>query len=301
MRRFLIFALIILVNISIGWSVEKEESGSGIKTFFKKCDTFINEGKYEYVLKLLSEGLEKYPDSRFDLIQCKYRVLSKMGRYKEAVEAAIESDKLATWESANGALDIAILYLYLKDVENAFKWIEISVDRGFQNYYVFDKYDVYKPLRGDRLDTLKKRIKAGIGLGKPVKQFSRKALSGNEISPAKYKGRVLLIDFWATWCSPCVKEVPNLKKYYAEFKEIGFEIISISMDYDKKKLVEFIKEKKLNWPIVFGGKGWKDETRELYGVTNIPSTWLVDKKGVLRYFCLKGNDLKNAIAELIKE
>lgn len=301
MKRFLTFALIILISVSIGWSEKKDKSGSEIKTFFKKIDALVNQGKYEDALKMTNDGLERYLDNRYDFTRCKFRILRKMGKHKEAVVFAVESDKLAPRVSANRALDIADLYLKLKDIKNALKWVTISVDRGFQNYYVFYKYDDYKPIRGDRLNALIERMKAGIGLGKPAKQFTRKDLSGNEVSPAKYKGKVFLIDFWATWCPPCVREMPGLKKYYAEFKDKGFEIIGISVDSDRKKLDEFLKENKLEWPIVFGGKGWYDETKELYGVKNVPSTWLVDKKGVLRYFALKGDKLRDAIAELIKE
>lgn len=103
------------------------------------------------------------------------------------------------------------------------------------------------------------------------------------------------------WCPPCVKEVPNLKKLYAEYKDKGFEIIGISMDWDKKKLDDYLKENGVTWPIVSALKAWDDETRELYGVKSIPSTWLVDRNGVLRYFGLEGEALKKAVKELLTQ
>jgi len=304
MKKAFIFCLIVLVSLSICFSDDekKKESKNDIQAFFETCRKLYQEGKVEEVVKLLDEGLEKYPDSRLDLIKSKYQILEKMGRYKEALEAAIETDKLDPRKLRSNSLNVASLYVHLNDTDNAFKWLEITVDRGFQYYDTFEKDDTFKPLKGDkRLDSVIKRIKENIGLDKPVKQFNRQALSGSQVSPSKYKGKVVLIDFWATWCSPCVKKIPDLKKYYAEFKDKGFEIIAINLDSDKEKFDAFMKEKKLEWPVVFEGKGWKDETRELFGVNSIPSYWLVDKKGILRHFGLKGEELRNAIAQLINE
>jgi peroxiredoxin len=267
----------------------------------RQADKLFGKGEYEEALKLITNGLEKYPEYRYDFIKFKSNVLLRMEEYDEAVEAAIEADSLSGRNSANGALNIGRVYIQLKDIENAFKWLEISVDRGFQNHYVFDEYDVYKPLRGERLDGLKSRMIAGIGIGKPVKQFNREDLSGNEVSPKQCKGKVLLIDFWATWCLPCVMQMPMLMELYGEFKDEGFEVVSISLDSDREKLNKFIEANNLKFPIVFSGEGWKDETKESYGVKNIPASWLVDKNGVVRYFGLKGADLRNAIAGLIGE
>jgi peroxiredoxin len=291
----------IFVEASFGIPIQKEKSELAIKAIIEQCRKPHGEGKYEEVLNVLTEAIKKYPKS-LDLIQYKLEILNLLERPKEAIETAIELDYLDGMKSANKALDIAKYYLSINEIENTLKWISTSVDRGFQNYFVFDKYDIYKALRGDkRLNALIDRMKENVGLGKPIQLFTRKDLAGETISPEKYLGNVLLIDFWATWCAPCLAEIPNLKKHYTEFHGKGFEIIGISLDQDKEKLDRYLLENKIEWPIVFGGKGWQDETKEMFGVKNVPASWLIDKKGIVRYFCLKGVDLRNAIIELMNE
>ncbi len=107
------------------------------------------------------------------------------------------------------------------------------------------------------------------------------ALDGTEIDLAKMRGKVVLLDFWATWCGPCVQEVPNVVEAYEELHPKGFEIIGISLDKDKAKLESFIKEKGVAWPQYFDGKGWQNEISSRFGIQSIPAMWLVDKKGML--------------------
>ncbi len=78
-------------------------------------------------------------------------------------------------------------------------------------------------------------------------------------------------------------------------------IIGISVDKDKDLLGKFVSENKIQWPIVWGGQGWKDETKELYGVKLVPATWVVDKNEIVRYSQLKGAKLRSAVAALVKK
>ena len=107
------------------------------------------------------------------------------------------------------------------------------------------------------------------------------ATDGTEVDLAKMKGKVVLIDFWATWCGPCVAEIPNVKKTYEKLHSKGFEIIGISLDSNKDKLTQFIKKKDMPWPQYFDGKGWKNKISTKHGIRSIPAMWLVDKEGNL--------------------
>ena len=117
-------------------------------------------------------------------------------------------------------------------------------------------------------------------VGKPLDiQFT--ATDGSKVDLAKMKGKVVLIDFWATWCGPCVAELPNVKEAYAKLHPKGFEIVGISLDSSEDKLKKFIKDKEMPWPQYFDGQGWDNKISTKYGIRSIPAMWLVDKEGNL--------------------
>ena len=107
------------------------------------------------------------------------------------------------------------------------------------------------------------------------------ATNGHEVDLAGLRGKVVLVDFWATWCGPCVGEVPNVVKTYEKLHGKGFEIVGISLDEDKAKLEAFTKEKNMTWPQYFDGKGWENEIATRFGIHSIPAMWLVNKKGIV--------------------
>ncbi len=115
-------------------------------------------------------------------------------------------------------------------------------------------------------------------LGHPL-DLKFTAVDGREVDVAKLSGKVVLIDFWATWCGPCVGELPHVKEAYSKLHDKGFEIISISFDQSQEQLEKFVKKEKMEWPQFFDGKGWGNKFGQEFGITSIPTMWLVDKKG----------------------
>ncbi len=126
----------------------------------------------------------------------------------------------------------------------------------------------------------KGELKKMEALGKPL-EMKFTAVDGREVDLSKMKGKVVLIDFWATWCGPCVAELPNVKKAYGELHEKGFEIVGISLDKDEKKLTDFVAKNEMPWPQFCDGKGWGSVLAREHGISGIPAMWLVDKKGNL--------------------
>jgi len=109
----------------------------------------------------------------------------------------------------------------------------------------------------------------------------------------------VLLDFWATWCGPCVRELPSVIKTYDAHHKQGFEIIGISLDKDRKKLASFTKENNMTWPQYFDGLGWQNKLAVKYGVSSIPATYLLNGAGTIIGKDLRGEDLEQAVAKAL--
>jgi thiol-disulfide isomerase/thioredoxin len=149
------------------------------------------------------------------------------------------------------------------------------------------------------LEGLATEKKLAVG-GEPV-AFNVTSIDGKTLTPAAYKGKVLLIDFWATWCGPCVAEMPNVKNIYAKFHPQGFEIVGISLDQSRDRLDQYIKSNQIAWPQYFDGKWWNNDVAVRYGIKSIPTTILVDKTGKIRYKSVRGKQLESAVQQLLAE
>ena len=140
------------------------------------------------------------------------------------------------------------------------------------------------------------KVSAGLTVGAAFPDFKEKDTAGKPLSIANYKGKVVLIDFWATWCGPCVAELPNVLQAYEKHHAAGFEIIGISLDSDRSKLDKFVKEKNMPWQQFFDGNGWENKLAQQYGVNSIPATYLLDREGKIIGKGLRGADLEKAVA-----
>ena len=124
------------------------------------------------------------------------------------------------------------------------------------------------------------------------------ATDGQPVDFAKLRGKVVLLDFWATWCGPCMQKLPEIQKINDKYKDKGFQLVGISFDQDKAALLKTVKSKKMDWPEYFDGKGWESAVGTRFGVQAIPAAWLVDKQGLVHQIG-EDADLDMEIAKLI--
>ncbi|MGO8838060.1 MAG: TlpA family protein disulfide reductase [Limisphaerales bacterium] len=144
-----------------------------------------------------------------------------------------------------------------------------------------------------------KKIQSSLVEGAPFPGFDEKDINGKPLSIANYKGKVVLVDFWATWCPLCLVELPNVMATYNKYHDQGFEVIGISLDEDRQQLERFLKTKAMTWPQYNDGLYWKTKLAVKYGIEQLPSNYLLDGKGTIIGRNLMGDALGAAVAKAL--
>ena len=142
------------------------------------------------------------------------------------------------------------------------------------------------------------RSKSITSIGSDAPGFTLNDVSGKPVSLSDLKGKLVLVEFWASWCGPCRAENPNLVKQYKLYKEKGFEVLAVSLDSDKAKWADAIAKDGLPWLHVSDLKGWNNAVGRLYGVRGVPASFLVSKEGKIIGLDLRGEALNAKLAEI---
>jgi thiol-disulfide isomerase/thioredoxin len=138
--------------------------------------------------------------------------------------------------------------------------------------------------------------------GKPAPDFEETLVHGKTMKLSDLQGKVVLLDFWASWCGPCRRENPTVVALYEKYKEQGFTVMSVSLDQNRDKWLEAIKKDNLTWPNhVSDLKGWSSEAGKKYQVRGIPFTVLIDREGNIIDTKLRGAALEEELARIFKK
>jgi thiol-disulfide isomerase/thioredoxin len=139
--------------------------------------------------------------------------------------------------------------------------------------------------------------------GNPM-QITGTLLNGKPFDQKTLQGKVVLVDFWATWCGPCVAEIPNVLEQYEKYHDQGFEVVGVSLDQERDALEKFVAEQKIPWPILFeesGGDGWQHPLATYYGISGIPTVVLIGRDGNVITLDARGEKLGEQLDKLFKK
>lgn len=145
----------------------------------------------------------------------------------------------------------------------------------------------------------KKKIRDALVPGRQFPDFEEKDINGKPLAISNYKGKVVLVDFWATWCMPCVLEMPKIQEAYKKYHDKGFEVVGVSLDQDKEHLEQFLKQKGIPWPQFFDGQGWTNKLAVKYGVEQTPTGYLLDRTGKIIGKPTPQDDLDSEVAQAL--
>ena len=260
----------------------------------------------EEAIEALEKGFKRQGDNQrfFRLYPTLARFYIEVGREKDVdslvnrFKSIMKPNSLSDNFRLGSMLEIANRY------EEVLKVFEKLEERYPNNYDILNELArIHEKLgnAGFAAEYQKKADPMSELVGKVVPDFSATDLDSKPISLQQYRGKVVLLDFWAVWCPPCIVEMPNVKKVYNTYKDQGFDIIGVSLDTDETRLRNYLKQNNVPWRQVFSGQKWKSPLAQKYHIRRIPAPWLIARDGTLISREARGVKLERLVADALKD
>jgi Peroxiredoxin len=173
-------------------------------------------------------------------------------------------------------------------------------------YKTFPTNDLVKILHQnvvnfEQQQSLLEEVRNMPNIGTTALDFSMPSPNGDTVTLKSFRGKYLLLDFWASWCPPCRKENPNLVKAYQKYHAKGFEILQVSIDKNRSSWIKAIADDKLNWAQVGDLKFWDSPVAQLYSITRIPANFLIDPNGMIIARDIRGVELEKTLGNIFEK
>jgi thiol-disulfide isomerase/thioredoxin len=290
---------------------------------FTQARALLRQGQVDEAIKEFRHAAKLHNDQCVECFSFIGQTYLRLAKYKDAAIAFRQGAELKSDIEAEmyNALGIA-LYLQndkklLDEAAAAFKRsIELSNGKAVKAYYNLGFALIKKGKESEGVAALKTylekdpeanaaEVKAIIANPRMAGEkfaiaFSVKSSKGAELSLDKLKGKIVLLDFWASWCGPCRAEMPEVKRIWKKYGGDSFVIVGINLDSNRNSFESYVKQEEVVWPQYYDGMGWNNKIARLYNVHAIPQTILIDQDGVIRAMGLRGGALYDKIGDLLK-
>lgn len=264
-----------------GWRMDPESFKSPLADFagqLLKDSPKSNSAPLASAMLLIAGGMDASTPSE--------EVFAKLEKYRA--------------EYPESPLGIQLFAMYANELasQQEFKRALAAYDKGLELY----KDNANVRFLEESSSGLRKKVQL---VGKPL-AIAGPTLDGTDFNLASLKGKVVLVDFWATWCGPCVGEMPHVMKVYEKLHEKGFEVVGVSLDQTDEDLRNFVKERNVPWTqVIFANedeRGWNNPLARKLGINSIPATFLIDQQGNVASFDLRGEKpLEKAVEKLLNK
>jgi len=304
----MIMCLLFLVQSCVAPENQKERSLE-INEVLSQVNELKQHEKPDEALDLLKKTRKKYPAS-LDLNAETYRLLLSLGRYEdclkfidETLPVTPEEYKQGVIEGKNGPL-LSLLYKSLenKNYDKAFLCFKEMAESGWKQTSGFLLMEEFAPLREKQgFNDIINMMMKNAGIGNRPFDFTVTLINNEEYTLSERGGKVVLVDFWATYCMPCIKSFPYMKDIYERYKDKGFEIITLNLDGSKETFENYIAKSPMPWKQAFLVDGFNNPVAKAYRISGIPYSFLIDRSGIMRYCDVREEQLAEAVSALLNE